>query len=333
MSGWRGIFSGAVVCAAILSAFSASAKQRSFPENATAEEFASWQEDTREFLAYALFNGEAPNSVPRDARFGQREDHKTYVIQEVEFNDRPGHQVHGWMARPKNPAAARLPAVLALHGHNGTAYKIFQKGYYFYGDLLAKKGYVVLAIDIHHRTLEPQGPYLDRGPLIRFKRITPMGQRVWMAMRAVDLLQTLPDVDPERIGIVGLSNGGITTEFTAALDTRLKLAVSSGALVRYDRWWAGDLTPCRCEYIPKLEGQLDYYDVFALVAPRPLLVQNGEQDNNFLIDSAKEAFVHIKKAYTLAGAPDKVVHDIFPGPHEFRPEAPMQWFDKYLPLK
>jgi dienelactone hydrolase len=333
MRGWKWILTGVMTVAAVYAAFAASAKSRSFPENATPEEFARWQAQTREFLAWALFNGEAPKSVPLDARFGQREDHETYVIQELEFNDRPGHRVHGWIARPKNPAAARLPAVLALHGHNGSAYKVFRKGTYFYGDLLARKGYVVLAIDIHHRTLDPQGPYLDRGPLIRFKRITPMGQRVWMAMRAVDLLQTLPEVDPERIGVVGLSNGGLTTEFTAALDLRLKVAVASGALVMYDRWWAGDLTPCRCEYIPGLEGQLDYYDVFALVAPRPLLIQNGEQDDNFLIDSAKQAFAYIKKAYTIVGAPDKVVHDVFPGPHEFRPEAPISWFDKYLPLK
>jgi len=322
------VFADLIFCASIF----AGVKQRGFPQNATPEQFAQWQEDTRVFLAEALYNGKAPARAPLDPKWGQKEDHGSYVIQEFEFTDRPRHAVHGWLARPKQPAAPKLPAIIALHGHNGRAYKIFHKGYYFYGDLLAQKGYIVLAIDINHLTLDNPGPYLDRGPVIHFKQNTPMGQRVWMTMRAVDFLQTLPDADPDRIGIVGLSNGGITTEFAAALDTRLKVVVSSGSLVMYDRWWAGDLTPCRCEYIPKLEGQLDYYDVFALVAPRPLLIQNGEQDNNFLIDSAKEAFTRIKKAYTIDAAADLVRHDVFPGPHEFRAEAPLMWFEKFLPL-
>ncbi len=316
----------------MLLALPAASAQRSFPQNATAEEFTRWQEQTRPFLIEALFNGPAPQRVPLEANWLQKEDHGSYMIQEFDFHDRPGHMVHGWLARPKKPAAAKLPAIVALHGHNGRAYKMFQKGYYFYGDLFAKKGYIVLSIDINHASLDSKGPYLDRGPVIPFKYYTPMGERVWMVMRSVDLLQSLPDVDADRIGIVGLSNGGITTEFTAALDPRLKVAVSSGSLVMYDRWWKGDLTPCRCEYIPKMKGQLDYYDVFSLVAPRPLLIQNGEQDNNFLIDSAREAFTYIKKAYTIAGVPDLVYHDIFPGPHEFRAEEPVKWFDRYLPL-
>jgi hypothetical protein len=314
--------------------FPASAKLKSFPQNATAEEFTKWQGSARALVEQALFNGPAPKAVPLNVKWGKKEARSNYTIQEFEFNDRPGHSTHGWLARPDHPAAQKLPAILALHGHNGTAYKLFDaKGYYFYGDLFASKGYVVIAIDIHHRAIDHALPFLDRGPVIKFKKITPMGQRVWMARRAVDLLQTLPEVDPERIGVVGLSNGGVTTEFAAATDTRLKVAVSSGTLLMYDRWWAGDLTPCRCEYIPGLEGQLDYYDVFALVAPRPLLIQNGEKDNNFLIDSSREAFSFVKKAYTIDKAPDQVYHDIFNGPHEFHAEEPVKWFEKYLPVK
>jgi hypothetical protein len=325
---------GLIVFLALLVSVTAFAKPRSFPINGTAAEFAKWQESERPFVDEALFNGPAPQAVPLNVKWGEKQDRSNYYIQAFEFNDRPGHVTHGWLARPKQPAAAKLPAILALHGHNGTAYKLFNStGYYIYGDLFAKRGYIVIAIDIHHRAIDHTLPFLDRGPLIHFKKITPMGQRVWMARRAVDLLQTLPDVDPERIGVVGLSNGGVTTEFAAATDTRLKVAVASGTLIMYDRWWAGDLTPCRCEYIPKLEGQMDYYDIFSLIAPRALLIQNGEKDNNFLIDSAREAFTYVKKAYAIDGAPDKVYHDVFDGPHEFRIEEPVKWFDKYLPIK
>jgi len=96
--------------------------------------------------------------------------------------------------------------------------------------------------------------------------------------------------------------------------------------------WHSDLVHCRCQYLYKLDHRLDYYDIFALIAPRPLLIQSGEKDPIFPIDSAKEAFQFVRKAYEIDGAPDHVAMDVHNGKHEFRAEAPEKWIEKYLPL-
>jgi dipeptidyl aminopeptidase/acylaminoacyl peptidase len=158
-----------------------------------------------------------------------------------------------------------------------------------------------------------------------------------MGKRAIDLLQAQPDVDPDRIGVVGLSNGGVTTMFLTAMDDRIKLAVASGDLIMHQRMWHKNFIHflhmhCRCQYLYKLDGVLDYYDIFALIAPRPLVVQSGEKDGMFPIESAKQAYVFIEQAYQIAGVPDKVTHDVHPLAHVFVAEVPLAWFQKYLPL-
>jgi hypothetical protein len=89
---------------------------------------------------------------------------------------------------------------------------------------------------------------------------------------------------------------------------------------------------CRCQYLPRLDGVLDYYDVAALIAPRPIMFQSGRRDPIFPIHSAQKAFKFVKQAYTIAGAPDHAYHDIHDGKHEFRKEMPEKWFAEYLPL-
>jgi len=312
----------------------AGAAAGSFPPQATAAEFAAWQSETRAWLGEALYNGPAPEAVPLAPTFGAREQRDNYELTEVTIQDRPGHATSGLLARPLNPPAAKLPLVIALHGHGGRAHDLFDPDneLYFYGDLLARQGYIVFAPNIDHSSLEHTQSFLGFGPLPRHVTFPAMGQRVWMVRRALDFMLTQPDVDPDRIGVVGLSNGGMTTMFVAAMDTRVTLAVASGSLIMHDRMWRREILHCRCQYLDRLDGQLDYYDVFALVAPRYLLVQSGEKDPIFPIGSANKAFAHIQEAYNIAGFPDRVAHDVHPGAHVFSAPVPEQWFHQYLPL-
>ena len=322
-------------CALLLLALPVLGAEKSFPPNASAEQFAAWQAHTRAFFAEVLYNGPPPEEVALAPEMGKEETRESYTLQEVKFHDRPGHVATGFLARPLKPAAQRLPAVLALHGHDFRAYETFNpKNMYYYGDLLAKKGYIVLALNLEHQDLEhvPGMRLHFEWPLPKNIPFPYMGQRVWTVQRGIDLLQTLPEVDPEKLGVVGLSNGGMTALFAGAVDQRLKLTVASGNLIMHHRMWHSTLIHCRCQYLHKLDGVLDYYDIAALIAPRALIIQSGERDPIFPIKSAREAFEFIQKAYTLAGAPDKVIHDVHPGAHVFASEVPLAWFDKYLPL-
>jgi dienelactone hydrolase len=307
--------------------------EHSFNERAGAQEFAAWQKETRALLSEILYNGPPPEAVPLDPEYGRTERRESYTLTYVKLHDRPGHTTSGYLARPVKPRADRLPALISLHGHDWQAHDTFNPdNMYYYGDLLARKGYVVLAVNIDHEYLDHE-KRIQRLTLPKDEPFPLTGQKVWMVKRAIDLLSEQPDVDPEKIGCVGLSNGGFTTMFVAAMDQRVKLAVSSGSLIMHDRMWHRELIHCRCQYLPGMEDALDYYDVFALAAPRPLVVQNGEKDPIFPIKSARRAFTYIQKAYEIAGAPDKVFHDVHDGAHEFRSEVPLQWFERHLPIQ
>lgn len=319
---------------AMLAAFPALSARNSFPEQGTAEDFFKWQKDTREWLRRILFNGPGPEAVPLGPVYGRKEKRESYELTEVAFHDRPGHQTHGWLARPLAPQADRLPAVISLHGHGFDAHATFDpKNMYCYGHRFAQKGYVVFAPDIGHDFIEHDKPLEGYGPLPRDVPFPYMGQKVWMVIRTIDFLQGLSEVDGEKIGVVGLSNGGMTAMFAAAVDTRLKLAVASGSLIMHERMWHRELLHCRCQYLNQMDGALDYYDVFALIAPRPLVIQSGQRDPIFPIHSADQAFQYVKKAYTLAGTGDLVYHDVHHGKHEYRPEVPEPWFARHLPIK
>ena len=238
------------------------------------------------------------------------------------------------LARPLKPQAQKLPAIIALHGHSGSAAQVFRsQGLCIITVTCSpKKDYIVLAIDIDHKNLVGVSPFISFEPLPRHVKFPYMGQRVWMVKRAIDFLETVPQVDAGKIGVVGLSNGGVSTMYAAAMDTRVKAAVASGSLIMFNRMWHTNLVHCRCQYIYKMDGALDYYDVFALVAPRPLMVQSGEKDPIFPIDSAKEAFTYIRKAYAIGNAKDLAVMDVHPGHHEFSAPGPVAFMEKYLPI-
>jgi hypothetical protein len=307
--------------------------RNSFPGNASPEEFAKWQVETRALLKDFLFNGPAPEAVALNPVYGRTEDRPRYTLTEVTFQDRRDHATHGWLARPKEPAGPRLPVVIALHGHDYGAYDTFNpQNMYFYGDLFASLGYIVFAPDIGHDFIDHDRPLTGLGPLPRNVPFPYMGQKTWMAMRSIDFVSGLADANPDMIGAVGLSNGGLTTMFLAAVDPRVKIAVSAGILIMHHKFFHPPITPCRCEYLDRMDGVLDYYDVYALIAPRPLVIENGVKDRGFPVKSSIEAFAYIQRAYAVAGAPDQVIHVVHPGAHEFVPEVPLKWFQNYLPL-
>jgi hypothetical protein len=109
----------------------------------------------------------------------------------------------------------------------------------------------------------------------RHPNVTPLGKWVWDLQRIIDYLETRPDVDPARIGIIGHSLGGKMTLFAAAFDKRLKAAVASEpGISRHfsnyqDFWYLGRAA----ERIP---NEADFQDLVARISPRPFLLIAGE---------------------------------------------------------
>ena len=98
--------------------------------------------------------------------------------------------------------------MLAIHGHGGTGEEIVKgEGLYWYGRAMIEMGHVVIAPDVGQHELQHPG-------------WTLMGERPWDALRCLDYLVTLPEVVPDRLAVAGLSLGGETTMYVAALMAR-----------------------------------------------------------------------------------------------------------------
>lgn len=206
---------------------------------------------------------------------------------------------HGYLAIPNGnpPAGGKFPAVVAVNGHDGSGWEMMDPDsqLYWYGDSFARRGFIVLALDISHRPLADRSTlYTDytsgddpahgngTHPAVKATGFDSDweedGERSWDASRALDYLLTLPNVDPTRIVLTGISMGGEITAITGSLDTRFPIVVAAGyspdlGVVLYHgnhpcwRWQHGDIR----EYV-------DSSDYFSLISPRALLIETGRQD-------------------------------------------------------
>ena len=189
-----------------------------------------------------------------------------------------------------------------------------------------KRGYAVLAIEqfgFGHRRDEAArkvGPdksscQPSAGAALMVGQ-TMTGWRVWDAMRSVDYLLTRPEVDPERIGVMGISGGGTTTFFSAALDERFKAAVVSGYFNTF-RDSSLSIGHCMDNYIPGVLRYAEMYDIAGLIAPRALFVESGAQDRLFPIGATKFAVQKARGVFRVLGAEDQLGLEVFEGTHQF----------------
>ena len=233
------------------------------------------------------------------------------------------------------------PAVLAVHGHGpgkSEACGLERTGTpnADYAHQLAQRGYVVLAPD-----LRCFGERLDWNPPDHYgcdtnlvhavmAGINPLAQNLWDMARALDVLEGHPLVDPHRIGMVGLSYGGTVTLFTAACDERVAAAVVSGY---FSSWAESHKMPwnmCGSQVMPGMLGTIEHVDLGALVAPRPLLIETGTDDDLFPAPVATAEAAVLHAVYRTLKAGDRLVHDVFPGVHEWHGVEAYPFLERWL---
>jgi dienelactone hydrolase len=209
---------------------------------------------------------------------------------------------------------------------------------------LVKRGYVCLAPDVigfGERIAPGKQPYDNN---IAFFRKHPgwscMGKMVWDTSRLVDYLETLPFVDPKRIGSIGHSHGAYGTLFAAAFEPRIAAAVASCGFTTFrsdprpDRW--SHLTPLIPQlgfYLPDVASiPFDWQHVLALAAPRRLFVWYATKDSIFPQTENLDGMLRdVRKVYALHGADAALAWQAFDGPHTFPPaarEAAYRWLDE-----
>ena len=229
---------------------------------------------------------------------------------------------------------------------------------------LARRGYVTIAIDMFYwgerrMILDDDPPaYRERSTALTEPDIRTFTQRasqgesliarslltagvtwpgvlLWDDMRTLDYLASRPEVDPARLGCVGLSVGGYRSYLLAALDERIKAAVDVGWMTSFGAQIKEHVvnTVGLSFHINGLYRYLDFPDISALVAPRALLVINGSRDRLFALDGVKAAFETIGRCYAKAGAPDRQQCRLYDAPHEFNLEMQAEawaWLERWV---
>ena len=147
---------------------------------------------------------------------------------------------------------------------------------------------------------------------------TPIGERVWDIQRMIDVLEKhlTEYIDPNKIICMGNSGGGTATFYAAALDERISLAVPSCAVCTFDASII-PISHCGCNYIPGIRNYFDMGDIGCLIAPRKLIVVNGDKDEIFPIDGAKKSYRVIESAYKKLGSDSNCEMVIGDGGHRF----------------
>lgn len=253
-------------------------------------------------------------------------------------------------------AGERRPAILCWHGHGahgkepvmGNASspalaESIRSHNYDYGYQMARAGYVTFAIDWMGAG--------ERHPEHKPNRSAPASGRDWcnilylhatmfgttsLALNvahgraATDFVCTLPEVDAQRLGVMGLSGGGTMTTWSYLCDERFGAA----EIVCYCDLWAAfglrDNNYCGMQVAPGLYKLVDLPDLQGLLAPRPLLVDIGARDTCFTIDTALPAYRRLEAIYRAAGAADKLELDLHPREHGWGGNRSVEFFRRHL---
>jgi len=155
-------------------------------------------------------------------------------------------------------------------------------------------------------------------------------------MRALDYLETRPDIDATKAGITGRSGGGAVTWFTAAIDERFKAAVPVHGTWSVGPHVAHDVVRQNCDCIYFWNPhQIDLPLAGALIAPRPLKIVNAGKDGAFPPEGYRPVYECLRRVYEWYGAGEKVAEFEQETGHQDLPsyqEAADQWLNRWIRL-
>lgn len=303
----------------------------------TKEQAEQWHQLVRQTLQNTVGFVDEPQQEPQIEILAEV-DHGNFVQRKIVLRTAPYARMPVYILLPKK--AAPLPAVLAYHGHGPGVREIVgldeqgkprQTPADYQQDFaleLVQRGFVVAAPEIScfgERQEDHSGLPEELRPTTCHHAATYammlgksiLGLRLRDSLRLVDYLQTLSEVDPQRIGVMGISGGGMLGFFHSALDERIKAIVLSGYFGNFrDNILA--LHHCACNFVPGLLQIGEFEDLIGLLAPRPLLVEAGKRDPIFPIDSVRACFQHTQEVYRIFGADpqERLYLDEFDGGHE-----------------
>lgn len=294
----------------------------------TPEEIAAYQKNLREFFLRQL--GPLPERGPLNPQVAATLKGDGYRIENVIFESQPNHHITANFYIPDGPGP--FPGAIVSSGHSRTA-KTADYNQRF-GIALVKQGIATLCFDPIGQGERSQ--ILDGAGQPQFSGTTDehfligvgsilVGRntatyRVWDAMRAIDYLQSRPEVDPKRIGMTGCSGGGTLTSYVMALDGRVTCAAPACYLTTFQRL-LDTIGPQDAEQniFGQLANGLDQPDYVILRAPKPTLISATTEDF-FDFKGSWENFRQAKRLYGRLGFPERVDLVEVEGKHGVQPQ-------------
>lgn len=281
-----------------------------------------------------------PEKSDLNAETTGRIEHPQFTVETLHFQSMPGLFVTANLYVPRN-LTEPAPTILYVCGHatgvkDGVRYGN-KTAYHHHGAWFARNGYVCLIIDTVHRGEIPgihHGTYREGMWWWNSRGYTPAGLEAWNGIRALDYLETRPEVDSSRFGITGRSGGGVYSWWVTALDDRIRAAAPVAGITDLRNHVVDGVVEghCDCMYMVNTY-QWDYAQVAALVAPRPLLIENTDRDSIFPLDGVIRLHDKVKRIYDLHDAADHLGLVITPGPHQDTQELRVpafRWFNLHL---
>lgn len=288
----------------------------------TREDWLAKKDEYRRQLAEMLGLDPMPPRTDLKATKTGEFEHEGVIVENLHFQSMPGLYVTANLYRPRQ-VEKPLPTILYVCGHSskmkdGISYGN-KAGYEHHGMWYAKHGFVCLIIDTvqlgeirgeHHGTYSKgRWWWMARG-------YTPAGVEAWAGIRALDYLETRPEVDKTRFGVTGRSGGGAYSWWVAALDERIKAAAPTAGITTLRNHVVDGCVEGHCDCMFMVNTyQWDYETVAALVAPRPLCIINTDKDRIFPIDGVFNIYQNVRRIYKLLDAEKNIGLQVAEGPH------------------
>lgn len=308
----------------------------------TGAAFRAWQDDLRaelrEVLGLPVVEAAGvPSLAP--------ERHETvagsgFERQRWTIRTETGFRLPFWLLVPDDPDPP-YPVTVALHGHGdgGTAVTVGQPQTDQQRREVReeRRDMAVQAVERGHAALAPtmrglgelaNGADEERGYRTchtlqlhaqLFGR-SLAGDRVWDVTRLLDFVDGRDDLDDDSVTVTGHSGGGAAALFVAAVDERVDLAAVSSYFCTFADSIAA-LDHCECNYVPGVAALGEMADVAGLVAPRPFVAVNGDDDHIFPVTGTRRAFDRLQRIYAAADAPDNCALHVGDGGHRYYPDG------------
>jgi dienelactone hydrolase len=237
-----------------------------------------------------------------------------YSVEKVLIETMPGYWLGGNLYRPVGKSG-KLPAIASPHGH------------WIYGRLedsnlgsiparcinLARLGFVVLAYDMVGYNDTVQTPHDFGSPRHQLWGFGPLGLQLWNSIRVLDFLESLPEVDPKRIGATGASGGGTQTFLLAAVDDRVAYSAPVNMISSIMQGGSP------CENAPNLRVGANNMEIGAMMAPRPMIMVAATGD--WTKNTPTVEYPAVRSIYRLYDAESKLESVQFDAPHNYNQQS------------